>query len=177
MIEAVCTLLVGARVVNVLPHHVDRFWRHCDKKSESECWPWLGALKRDGYGAVTISGEHTRSHRLSWAINKGEIPLGLWVLHKCDNPKCVNPDHLFLGDTVANTADKVSKGRQAKGSWVTANSAKARREKPFCKNGHAFSPENTRITNGHRHCRACARAFAKKYSSPDYISTKERKAT
>lgn len=79
--------------------------------NQDDCWEWTGATRR-GYG---VMGAHRRSlyvHRISWWLAYGEIPDGLFVCHKCDNPKCVNPSHLFLGTTQDNTQDKVNKGRQ-----------------------------------------------------------------
>ncbi len=79
------------------------------------CRPWTGGADKDGYGLVTIGGVRYRTHRVAWEIANGSIPDGLLVLHKCDNPPCCNTDHHFLGTHVDNMADKVAKGRQAKG--------------------------------------------------------------
>jgi hypothetical protein len=78
------------------------------------CWVWKGGKNKTGYGVFTF-GKHGRTgaHRASWVFHFGPIPDGLWVLHRCDNPPCVNPAHLFLGDHDANMADKVAKGRSA----------------------------------------------------------------
>jgi hypothetical protein len=73
----------------------------------SGCWLWLGGTDRYGYGRLR-RGE--LAHRFSWAKAHG-CPGSTWVLHRCDNPACVNPDHLFLGDVVANVADMMAKGR------------------------------------------------------------------
>lgn len=64
-----------------------------------------------GYDPVTKKESHLLAHRLSWEIANGTIPDGKWVLHRCDNPPCVNPAHLFLGDSVENVRDKMEKGR------------------------------------------------------------------
>lgn len=89
----------------------DRFWAKVYKDEVSGCWFWTRAHIQ-GYGALQINGKAEHAHRLSWLIHRGEIPTGMWVLHRCDCPPCVNPDHLFLGDHLANVADKVAKGRQ-----------------------------------------------------------------
>lgn len=86
----------------------------------SGCWLWAGPYlkRRHGYGCFTMRPAgiiQVRAHRLSWELHLGEIPPGVQVLHKCDNPACVNPDHLFLGSHLGNMADRDSKGRQNKG--------------------------------------------------------------
>lgn len=86
----------------------------------SGCWLWAGPTfeRRGGYGCFTMRRAgilQQRAHRISWALFKGPIPSGSHVLHRCDNPACVNPDHLFLGDQTGNMSDKVRKGRQDKG--------------------------------------------------------------
>lgn len=76
----------------------------------SGCWEWQGRLNQAGYGEL---GRHTRAHRVSYALHKSD-PQGLCVLHKCDNPPCVNPEHLFLGTRKDNNQDRVKKGRSFK---------------------------------------------------------------
>lgn len=85
--------------------------------TESGCWIWMGKLRSNSvglnhrYGFTSISGKEERAHRLSYKIFRGEIPDGLYVLHKCDVTQCVNPDHLFLGTQKENLLDASSKGR------------------------------------------------------------------
>lgn len=92
------------------------FWRRV--KKTRGCWLWTGAKTRGNYGELVhvVNRKQTgwRAHRLSWVLNKGEIPDGLQVLHRCDNPPCVNPEHLFLGTQHDNITDMWLKGRQAK---------------------------------------------------------------
>lgn len=84
---------------------------------KSGCWVWNGPRfeKRGGYGCFTMRPAGIRlkrAHRQAWELFRGPIPAGVNVLHSCDNPSCVNPEHLFLGGQAMNMADKVAKGRQ-----------------------------------------------------------------
>jgi hypothetical protein len=93
----------------------ERFWRMVDKKGDEECWEWTGALDSFGYGIIKDEkprgGRLIKAHRLSHRIHFGDIPVGLYVLHKCDNRKCVNPNHFFLGTYQDNSDDMYKKGR------------------------------------------------------------------
>lgn len=91
---------------------IERFWSRINK-TES-CWLWVGA-KAKGYGVIRLPKSSTtlKAHRVSYAIRFGEVPNGIWVLHRCDNPPCCNPDHLFLGDVRDNVRDMIEKGRGA----------------------------------------------------------------
>lgn len=81
------------------------------------CWIWKGSTDNHGYGKIVYKGEFFKAHRLSYILHKGALPkwdghnTGVCVLHKCDNPSCVNPDHLFLGSHAENMIDKTIKGR------------------------------------------------------------------
>lgn len=75
------------------------------------CWIWQGALTAKGYGVISVEGKSERAHRISYRIFGRPIPKGLHVLHKCDVPSCVNPDHLFVGTDADNMEDRKSKGR------------------------------------------------------------------
>ena len=77
------------------------------------CWLWTGSQTKRGYGQLKALRRRWQAHRLSWFIHRGMIPEGLQVLHRCDNPACVKPAHLFLGTHLDNIKDKVSKHRQA----------------------------------------------------------------
>lgn len=84
--------------------------------ADSGCWEYKGWLDKDGYGKMTVTAKDGtwRSigvHRLSWEVHRGPIPDDMGVLHKCDNPKCMNPAHLFLGTPADNNRDKTEKGR------------------------------------------------------------------
>jgi hypothetical protein len=86
------------------------FWKNVNRNTRpGECWIWYEGRRHHGYGRIGSLQEG--AHRVAWELTNGPIPDGLDVLHKCDNPPCVNPDHLFLGDQEANMNDMAAKGR------------------------------------------------------------------
>lgn len=93
----------------------ERFWARVDVGESDACWEWTLGRSPRGYGKIKIAGCHLRAHRVAYELAIGPIPDGLWVLHRCDNPPCCNPAHLFLGTAADNAADMVAKGR-AKGA-------------------------------------------------------------
>jgi hypothetical protein len=95
----------------------ERFWSFVHKSEN--CWIWTGSKTTcGGYGQISLKGKPFRANRYSWILHNGSIPKGLMVCHRCDNPACVNPYHLFLGDQTKNMQDMISKKRQniARGS-------------------------------------------------------------
>lgn len=96
-----------------------RFWSRVNKNGSipahrpelESCWEWIAGKHGFGYGMFCINSKNERAHRVAWELTNGEIPDGLWVLHKCDNPCCVNPNHLFLGTVQDNIEDMINKGR------------------------------------------------------------------
>src|SRR3990167_8155110 len=80
-------------------------------KRTKGCWLWTGTCYRGGYGNLKVNGRYTGAHRISYTLFHGHVPKNKQGLHKCDNPKCVNPDHLFLGNPKINAVDRAEKGR------------------------------------------------------------------
>lgn len=90
---------------------VDRFWELV-RQDPTGCWEWQGGYYVTGYGRFAPQQyAQYRAHRYMWSVIYGAIPPGRWVLHRCDNRRCVRPDHLFLGDRQDNVDDAVAKGR------------------------------------------------------------------
>lgn len=106
--------------MNILPKFPDlnvlaqRLEKHSIPEPNSGCFLWLASVNEWGYGTLRWHGATRRAHRLMWELQNGPITDGRQVLHKCDNPACINPKHLRIGTNADNVADKVSKGRQAK---------------------------------------------------------------
>jgi hypothetical protein len=117
----------------------ERFWAKVEKTDS--CWPWRAGVNKE-YGEFNFGNNWMRqAHRVAWELTHGPIPDGLCVLHKCDVPLCVNPDHLFLGTKLDNVRDMIAKGR-----------AYRRPRQTHCHNGHVFSGVDSK---GRHVCRTC----------------------
>jgi hypothetical protein len=129
---------------------MDRFWSKVDVKEPSECWEWQASGYPNGYGQFRLNKEQY-AHRVAWIITNGEMPKDMFVCHKCDNRKCVNPKHLFLGTHQDNMRDCSKKGR-------VSNQNKY---KTHCEKGHeyllgSFYLYSTK-TGFKRECKTCKR--------------------
>ncbi len=125
----------------------ESFWARVQVGDPDSCWPWLGQRSRKGYGVLSYAGKKKSAHRLSVVFSTGEgVPDGLCVCHKCDNPPCCNPSHLFIGTHQENMQDMYDKGRGA--GFLT---------KTHCPSGHPYNAENTYTHDGKRYCRVCQR--------------------
>lgn len=123
-----------------------RFWSKVEKTGE--CWLWKGASGQRGYGQFWMNGKLVPAHRAAWEIVNGTAsPKELDACHKCDNPPCVRPDHIFFGTARENLLDALRKNRLPK----------KHKKSRFCRNGHLRTVENTRVyMNGtSRRCRIC----------------------
>ncbi|KKL48214.1 hypothetical protein LCGC14_2327750 [marine sediment metagenome] len=122
-------------------------------KDPSGCWLWHAGVTSSGYGAMYVSGKMELAHRIQWELINGNAPGELFVCHHCDVPRCVNPNHLFLGTQKDNIQDMVKKGRRSHLIWTKNNT--------HCKHGHLFDEKNTRWvtekSDTHNDCtyRAC----------------------
>lgn len=122
----------------------EKFWASVD--ASGDCWEWTGGCDTQGYGRFYFSpGHYDLSHRHAWVVLVGPIPAGMQLDHLCRNRRCVNPDHLEPVTRRVNILRGYSP-------------VAIRARQTECIRGHEFTPENTRIKNGYRNCRACHRA-------------------
>lgn len=103
---------------------IARFWAKVKILGPEDCWEWKASLNGCGYGHVGINGKMFISHRVAWELTYGPIPKGLCICHKCDNPPCINPNHLFIGTQQDNVTDMESKGRAVRSNGEKNGKAK-----------------------------------------------------
>jgi hypothetical protein len=100
---------------------IERFWSLVDKNAPNGCWNWTGSVWASGYGGAPHIGVVSAAHRVSWYLHNGKQPDGLMVCHKCNNKKCVNPDHLYLGTGSDNALDRWRLTREQKRAELGVN--------------------------------------------------------
>lgn len=134
------------------------------KGAETECWTWVGCLNHRGYGQLTHKQKRWTAHRFFYTTHVGPIPPGLLVCHTCDNRRCVNPAHLFLGTPKDNTQDMMRKGRHVAP------------RKEACLRGHPLSGENLYVSpDGSRACRTCQLDRSRRYEKTRFRVRDRRK--
>jgi HNH endonuclease len=124
-----------------------RFWKFVVPEPNTGCWLWTGAQYRHGYGAFSIRRCVPRqAHRIAWQLERGDIPEGIDVLHRCDVPACVNPKHLWLGTVVDNMQDASKKGR-------IATQKEPERYRQYLEAWRQIQPRGTSPRSQRRHAR------------------------
>jgi len=121
-------------------------------RPKSGCWEWAGSINNSGYGSLTTNECRVLAHRLMYTLYYGVDPKKKYVLHLCDNPKCVRPNHLRLGTQSENLKESVKKNRHFESKKVS------------CPRGHQYDKENTYISpKGGRVCKICKRKLGLNY--------------
>lgn len=111
-------------------------------KDACGCWIWTGSKVKSGYGKVKVNQKMFLAHRLSYMAHKGDIKSGLFICHSCDNPLCVNPDHLWAGSQIENVRDAKKKGRANYSGVIGENNSKAKLTE-----NDIFEIRNSNLTN------------------------------
>lgn len=124
----------------------ERFWSYVFKTEN--CWFWIGSCNSDGYGSIKVNKVTAKAHVLSYELHFGKQEEGVHILHTCDIPQCVRPDHLYTGSHLNNMRDRAARGTMGQQVLRT-----------HCPKGHEYNPENTYIgqKTGYRYCKTCRR--------------------
>lgn len=132
----------------------ERLWTKVRRSDDADCWPFTGNRMPRGYGRIVVGSRSQGNrrtllaHRAAWELTNGPIPDGMAICHKCDNPSCCNPSHLFLGTHLDNMRDASQKNR------MPGNPGK----KSHCRRGHPLTADNVYVKpNGNRQCLTCKR--------------------
>ena len=125
----------------MIPSLTTRFFSKVNKQDDG-CWTWTAGRTKKQYGKFSVDGKTKQAHRVSWTLHNGDIPGRLFVLHHCDNPPCVNPEHLYLGDHKQNMRDRLERGGNPQVS------------KTHCDKGHELEVVGN---DGRRGCKTCRR--------------------
>jgi len=148
---------------------MDRFWEKVELIPFHECWEWISGKNEHGYGLFQVDKVHGRmkAHRASILLLTGVNPGKNFVLHKCDNPGCVRPEHLYLGNQKDNAMDMISRGR-GRGHFIAGKKDPRsgggwNKNVTHCPRGHEYNEENTLRLKGRRHCRVCSKERAREY--------------
>lgn len=141
---------LGLSQIEITDKLVERFMNKIEFFNPDGCWFWVSTKNKDGYGKFWVTGhQQVPAHKLSYYFSSGVCSKNpQFVCHSCDNPSCVNPAHLWIGDAFSNQKDSVRKRRQVS------------IRKTQCKNGHEFSEENTYVWRTQRCCIKCRKIVA-----------------
>jgi len=159
ILPVLCAAILGAFFMEVImgskPRSKQQVFELLHQRSEKNggCIEYTGTISEAGYGNISFNNKKVYVHRFIWSYHNGAIPEGMVICHHCDNRKCFNEDHLFLGTPNDNVQDMANKGRAKFGSY--------QREKTHCPQGHEYNDENTRRRDGRRSCRACNKIWDK----------------
>lgn len=128
---------------------LDKFWSNVNVIESTGCWEWAGKrMPYGGYGRISIGGMRGYAHRVAWMLSGRTLTPGRWILHHCDNPPCIRPDHMYMGTPKDNAQDREKRGR----------GRKRERSGAECIRGHVFDADNPgRNKRGVAMCKVCDR--------------------